>query len=127
MNICSNIGYDVGGRGCGKQVKRLQHMNIMKVPHVDALARVPVGAIGIVTADIETFGIRAAISMAAQKQDIDIRLVDDRPRAPELRELKVIDHMHTFTIEPKVKKIKSSKGKTNYGSNYTPPKKKRKR
>lgn len=128
MNLCSDkISISVGGTGCGKQLKQQQHLQVMEVPHVDALAHVPAGVIGVVSADIETLGLAAAISLAAKKQGVDIQFIDDRPKPPKLPELKIIDHMHTFNIEPTIKKVKSSKGKINYGGNYTPPKKKRKK
>lgn len=127
MNTCSNIKIDMGGTACGKQVKQLQHLNVMEVPHIDALARVPAGTIGIVSADIKNFGLYTALSLAAQKQGIHIQfentIIDAQRAKPP--ELPVIDHMHTFTIEPTIKKVKSSKGK--HGSNYTPPHKKRKK
>lgn len=124
MNLCSKIEVSTGGMECGKQVKQQQHLQAMEVPHVGALAHVPAGVIGVVSADIEALGLAAAISLAAQKQGIDIQFIDSRPKPPEL---KIIDHMRTFNIEPTIKKVKSSKGKITYGGNYTPPKKKRKK
>lgn len=128
MNICSDkISISVGGTGCGKQVRQLQHLRVMEVPHVDALAKVPIGTIGIVSGDIGRLGLGLALSQAAAKQGIDIKFIQDEPQKKTDSGF-VINTINEFIDKPKSNSvIKSSKGKTNYGSNYTPPKKKRKK
>lgn len=127
-NICSNIGVNAVSGECQEPIKKQQHLQVMEVPHEDALPGVPKGVIGIVSADIAAMGLTLALSAAAAKQGIDIQFIQNTPNLPTIDKSYVIKEIDRFIAKPnKVNVIKSSKGKIKYQSNYTPPKKKRKK
>lgn len=108
-----------------KQESVKQQLYIQEVETETDLQKLPNGVIGVLSASIIKMGLHAALIEAAAGYGVTL-VNEDIPFKRSPPPIDVIDHLNTF-VEPyrKHKKIKSSKGKTNYPSNFTPKKKKR--